>query len=591
MRLNSITLLAGGLMLAILLHAGACLAQDKQEKYETVATTYSERGRIVVLREDEKEIEVAPGKYVAFAGTQYRSITRSVESEDQHWKIKIRGDSVGKAVIPRSIQWGVSKDPRTWSLMGVCALKKGTSWVILTPKEGTGRRTLTIKVKDYPRNWEKKVLEKLGKHRVSYEFKDADFETFAKQLAKETRVSIVADYFCPELKEKKITYKAVGEPAAKVLDNALKTVGLEWFLVNNRVLITKKDVTEIIKLDGIIVRALEWLKRHQSDDGSFSAAKFSEKCTGKDKCSGPGSFGRDIAVTGLALLAFTGNGHTHRVGSYKKTVATAKDYLVKCMKDDGSFGEAKGRIPMLDSLVGTLALCELLAVTRDAKLKEYCQKAVGFLMKSQRKDGGWGWYSGLGIPNTVATAMGVLALKAAKTAGIEIPAEVFAGAARYFESMTGDKGWAGYDMKGNRDLRVETDNLFTMQVTPTAASCIGSIFCGVKRTEKRLKQGADFVMSYLPRWQPGTTKGVDPLYWYLGTYSVFHQGGKHWQNWQPLITQALLPNQEKKGCAAGSWKPVGKFTGRVFSTALNTLSAEIAFRYLRALEMLKYEGK
>jgi hypothetical protein len=138
---------------------------------------------------------------------------------------------------------------------------------------------------------------------------------------------------------------------------------------------------------------------------------------------------------------------------------------------------------------------------------------------------------------------------------------------------------------------MEGDGLFVVQAAPTAASLIGSIFGGVSRKEKRLQQAADIVMSFLPEWRPGSDKGVDPLYWYLGTYSIFQYGGKCWQQWQPLVTRAFLPNQEKKGCAAGSWKPCGKSVGRMFFTTLNALTAEIAFRYLRAQEMMKYEGK
>ena len=89
--------------------------------------------------------------------------------------------------------------------------------------------------------------------------------------------------------------------------------------------------------------ALEWLKRHQNPDGSWSCHAFTDRCC-KEK--GPcrihsknpdpaGGDGRgwkehDIGVTALAVLAFTGFGHTHQFGihqDYVEVLRKALQYL------------------------------------------------------------------------------------------------------------------------------------------------------------------------------------------------------------------------------------------------------------------------
>ena len=74
------------------------------------------------------------------------------------------------------------------------------------------------------------------------------------------------------------------------------------------------------------------------------------------------------------------------------------------------------------------------------------------------------------------------------------------------------------------------------------------------------------------------------FYWYWGSYALFQYGGKKWLTWNEAMKNALLSTQRQGGCADGSWDPVGKWGmvgGRVYSTAINTLTLEIYYRYAR----------
>ena len=62
--------------------------------------------------------------------------------------------------------------------------------------------------------------------------------------------------------------------------------------------------------------------------------------------------------------------------------------------------------------------------------------------------------------------------------------------------------------------------------------------------------------------------------------------GRHWNAWSNALGKALLMHQRRDGNFAGSWDPVGvwgEYGGRVFTTALHTLSLQTYYRYTRLI--------
>ena len=57
-----------------------------------------------------------------------------------------------------------------------------------------------------------------------------------------------------------------------------------------------------------IEAALEWLKNHQDEDGKWDADEFMRHDVEGVPCDGPGHAVHDVGLTGLALLAFLGDG-------------------------------------------------------------------------------------------------------------------------------------------------------------------------------------------------------------------------------------------------------------------------------------------
>lgn len=76
-------------------------------------------------------------------------------------------------------------------------------------------------------------------------------------------------------------------------------------------------------------------------------------------------------------------------------------------------------------------------------------------------------------------------------------------------------------------------------------------------------------------------------YWYYGSYAMFQMGGRHWKKWERALKPAVIETQRTEGAADGSWDPNGPWGhagGRVYSTALMVLCAEVYYRYQRVGE-------
>src|SRR5207248_7583288 len=99
-------------------------------------------------------------------------------------------------------------------------------------------------------------------------------------------------------------------------------------------------------------------------------------------------------ATGLTLLAFLGNGYTHKTGKYQKSVKAGLEFLVgdqvKDGPDAGRFASGK---TLYAHAIAATALCEGYGMTRDKSfLLEPCQRAINFLQDAQGPDGGWRYY-------------------------------------------------------------------------------------------------------------------------------------------------------------------------------------------------------
>ncbi len=386
--------------------------------------------------------------------------------------------------------------------------------------------------------------------------------------------------------------------------------------------------------------SLRWFVKHQSPNGSWDPEKYQLNCTTGAKCE-PGSYykhqGKEIgnttvAVTGYAVLCFLGAGYEHQTpNKYRENVRKAIDFILSQQNaKDGGFGRN------YEHPIATMALAEAYAMTSDSTLQAPTQKAVTYILAHQNQDmaggKGLGWdYGGPNKRNDASTTgWNVMALKSAFAANLNVgngmdgsrnwlekhwkasnhPNIVKAGYAfKEFSSITAkDQSRFAYTwMTGDVDIAIikkpteelakpqdknkpgapakaEEELQFEMSQKPSLGSksleCVGlvcGIFLGRASGDPMIESLANSVMEYqVPRGYP-----TNLYYLYYNTLSMFQLGGERWKTWNGKVRDLLVNSQVKsEDCKDGSWGPEGGFgVGRTLSTAYNTLSLEVYYRY------------
>ncbi|HZN57955.1 MAG TPA: prenyltransferase/squalene oxidase repeat-containing protein [Planctomycetota bacterium] len=371
--------------------------------------------------------------------------------------------------------------------------------------------------------------------------------------------------------------------------------------------------------EDVVRAALEWLRRHQSPDGSWQGENFTAMC--KKTCrnvdekrygNGKGFADHDVGLTALAMLAFSGYGHTHRDGvypDYVECLQKAVNYLKKSQvhsedpTTNGRYGPGTGEQWVYDHAIATMAMGELLVMSNDViGLKKSVTEAVNLCLRAQNDGFGWRYGIRAGDNDTSVTGWMVLALKTAKGAGLDIPKtefeRAFAGAMHWLDRATSTNGKTGYMVPGDEGSRLASiqgdpypysKNLSCM----TAVAVLCRLFAGESRGKKSIQQGIDILMHEPPRWQEQKGRSLSTInmyYWYYASYAIFQYGGPAWKKWNPDMIKALLDSQRKLDlkdgttCEDGSWDPIdewGTAGGRVYSTALGAMTFEVYYRFTR----------
>ncbi|MCI0650697.1 MAG: hypothetical protein L0Z55_02305 [Planctomycetes bacterium] len=365
------------------------------------------------------------------------------------------------------------------------------------------------------------------------------------------------------------------------------------------------------QVDDAILAALDWLRRHQSPDGSWKAHDFTSMC--KTPCAnadparygdGRGDAKHDAGVTGLALLAFTGFGDTHKAGphpEFKPCVEKAMNFLIGAQansddpKTHGCFGSIEHEQWTYDHAIATAALAELLAVSGDREtLAQSVKDAVLLCLEAQNPGMGWKYGVRPGKNDTSVTTWMVKALIAAKNCKLDIPEDRYtaalAGANAWLRRVTSSAiGRSGYEMpgdEGSRLLRAFPDPYPFLAEIPcmTASGYLGRASCGEARDSDAMMKSAVLIASHRPEWreQRGKVLSTINFYcWYFGAQAMSQAGGDESRAWSKGLLLALLENQRhgtKAKEEAGSWDPLdpwGPAGGRVYSTAMGALALEV----------------
>ncbi|MCK4908674.1 MAG: HEAT repeat domain-containing protein [Planctomycetes bacterium] len=328
--------------------------------------------------------------------------------------------------------------------------------------------------------------------------------------------------------------------------------------------------------------ALNWLARHQEKEGFWDYDGYTKHCSKSSKETKRIKKSHDIAVTGLALLAFLGAGHTHQPGQqisdglpsggkYKPNVERALKWLLKVQKDDGSFSApgslSSQKINMFDQGLATLAISEAYGMTGDPKLKKPVEKAIRFIFWAKNEDRVWRYTPQCNDNDTSVAGWQIFALKSAKVSGLPVKRQIFVDASQWMDDMTDARtGRVGYSKRGQG------------KSTMTSIGIMCRTLMGWRNDSPLLMQGAELVLKD-PSWKK---KKVNYYHIYQTSLAMFQMGDPYWSRWEDQMTNLLLSTVKRRGCEKGSWTPINAQWSkcRVYTTALSALSLEVYYRYL-----------
>jgi hypothetical protein len=339
--------------------------------------------------------------------------------------------------------------------------------------------------------------------------------------------------------------------------------------------------------EAAIELGLQFLAKHQRDDGSWQLEDFGERVEMRS----------DTAATALALLSFQGAGYTHKQFKYADACQRAVDWLIKHQRPNGDLylrtdAKSDANAWLYSHAIATLAVCETYGMTQDENIRDSAQRAIDFLVNSQDPQaGGWRYQPRIGSDTSV-TGWCMMALKSAELSGLRVPQESYSGIAKWLTASQASEqqrylyryNWQAADTPATRHGRVPTPVM-------TSVGLLMRLYLGWRRTNPDMLQGTDWLLERLPSEGTVANPQRDTYYWYYATQVLFHMGSERWKKWYESLYPMLIRSQRQDGEFVGSWDPNGKipdawgrFGGRLYVTTLNLLSLEVYYRHLPIYE-------
>lgn len=269
-----------------------------------------------------------------------------------------------------------------------------------------------------------------------------------------------------------------------------------------------------------IDRGLEFLARQQRDDGSF----------------GSGGYSHNVAVCGLAGMAFMSAGSTPGRGPYGKQVERCLDFILKNSQDSG-FIDVPGSSahgPMYGHGFATLFLAEAYGMSMRADVRDRLAKAVELIVNTQNKEGGWRYQPQRHEADISVTICEIMALRAARNAGIYVPRETIDRTIEYVKkSQNADGGFMYMLQTGG-----------TSAFPRSAAGVVALYSAGVYEGPE-IEKGLAYLMESIPNREiAGFNRETHYFYGhYYAVQAMWHAGGEYWREWFPAIRDELLARQ------------------------------------------------
>jgi len=307
------------------------------------------------------------------------------------------------------------------------------------------------------------------------------------------------------------------------------------------------------ELDRAVALGLSALAQSQNADGSFGETQF----------------GRGVAVTALACIAFMADGNVPGRGAYGENVTRGLNYVLDNCTESGLVATDSANSPMYGHGFATLFLGEVYGMTvggGDTALAERVHKAtvkaVRLIESTQNEEGGWRYNPVPFDADVSVTIAQIMALRSARNAGLDVPKATIDKAVEYVRGCQNPDGGFRYQAMAGPSA------------WPRSAAGVASLFYAGIYEDRAIDSGLEFLIS------AGMPGGADmqAIHYFYGQYyavqAMFLAGGEHWAKWWPAIRGELITSQG----ATGVWEDTS--AGNDYGTAMALIILQMPKRYL-----------
>jgi hypothetical protein len=271
-------------------------------------------------------------------------------------------------------------------------------------------------------------------------------------------------------------------------------------------------------------------------------------------------------------MAFLSAGHLPGEGPFGSTLDRGIRYVLNSQREDGLWGET-GVYEMYQHGICTLMVAEVAGLTdakKNQEIRQKLSKAVALILKAQRTEkdvyrGGWRYYMNSPDADMSITGWQILALKAAKNIGCDVPSQRIDMALDFVMRC-----WEPAKEGGGFSYMPGNQGGVTVGCTGTGVLAMRICAPGNKHTNEILQAGAYLLKNRIP---------VDDAYFFYAHYyaaqAAFQLGGNYWNSYRPIFHKSLFSGQN----ANGSWIS-NDGLGPSFGTAMAILALAVEFRFL-----------
>lgn len=305
------------------------------------------------------------------------------------------------------------------------------------------------------------------------------------------------------------------------------------------------------KTEAVVKGGLKWLASKQSPNGAWAASEREQR--------------HPIAITGYVLMAFQAAGHLPGEGEFGRNVTAGMQYLLDNTAADGIMGNRNNGQYMYGHGVAAIALAELYGQTRSPAMRPKLERIIKVIIASQNNEGGWRYRPIARDADISVTVLQVVALRAAKNAGIDVPQTTIDNAVKYVKKCFHPAS-GGFTYQPNREPGFAR----------TAAAIYSLQVCGLYDDEMVAK-GSEYLIK--------NQKQTDQWFTYGNFYAAPAQymlGGETWRKWYTAMKGTLLKAANTRGDTT-YWEATldqGGGEGQIYCTAVYTMILAMPYHYI-----------